>query len=177
VLAMTCVRSPVYAWHDPRQLEPDGVYEYLDQGIQRFRYRLQPHAGDWRIAGVVRNAAVLNQPVTPLIECFHSGPLPLRQSYLTVDGPGADQVVFSVLKRDEDDNGAVVLRGYETAGRPAEVSIELPFLGRRAETVFKPSEVKTLLIPSSSEAAITEVDLLEWDPAKPPPGILAPKRG
>lgn len=172
VLAMTCVRSPVYAWHDPRQLADDGVYEYLDQGIQRFRYRLQPHGGDWHAAGVVRNAAVLNQPVTPLIECFHGGPLPEQQSYLSVDGPGADQVVFSVLKRDEDDNGAVILRGYETSGRPAEVTVELPFLGRRIETAFRPGEVKTLLVAASADIAPVEVDLLEWDPAKPPPGVI-----
>ncbi|MDX6251284.1 MAG: alpha-mannosidase [Kribbellaceae bacterium] len=170
VLAMTCVRSPVYAWHDPHQLADDGVYEYLDQGIQRFRYRLQPHAGDWRAAGVVRKAAVLNQPVTPLVECFHRGPLPAQQSYLSVEGPGADQVVFSVLKKDEDDSGAAVLRGYETSGRAAEVTVE--FLGRRFDATFRPSEVKTLRIAPSADDPVVEVDLLEWDPAKPPPGVI-----
>ena len=170
VLAMTCVRSPVYAWHDPHQLADDGVYEYLDQGIQRFRYRLQPHAGDWRAAGVVRKAAVLNQPVTPLVECFHRGPLPEQQSYLSVEGPGADQVVFSVLKKDEDDSGAAVLRGYETSGRAAEVTVE--FLGRRFDATFRPSEVKTLRIAPSADDPVVEVDLLEWDPAKPPPGVI-----
>jgi alpha-mannosidase len=170
VLAMTCVRSPVYAWHDPHQLADNGVYEYLDQGIQRFRYRLQPHAGDWRAAGVVRKAAVLNQPVTPLVECFHRGPLPEQQSYLSVEGPGADQVVFSVLKKDEDDSGAAVLRGYETSGRAAEVTVE--FLGRRFDATFRPSEVKTLRIAPSADDPVVEVDLLEWDPAKPPPGVI-----
>jgi alpha-mannosidase len=98
--------------------------------------------------------------------------LPEQQSYLSVDGPGADQVVFSVLKRDEDDNGAVILRGYETSGRPAEVTVELPFLGRRIETAFRPGEVKTLLVAASADIAPVEVDLLEWDPAKPPPGVI-----
>jgi alpha-mannosidase len=167
VLAMTVVRSPVYAWHDPRRLDDDGVYSYLDQGIQRFTYRLQPHAGDWRAAAVVRRAAELNQPVTPLIECFHDGPLPVSRSYLTVSG--SDHVVFSVLKRGEDDNGTVILRGYETSGRAAEVKVELPFLGRSFETAFGPHEVKTVRLPSSAEAAPVEVDLLEWDPATPPP--------
>jgi alpha-mannosidase len=172
VLAMTCVRSPVYAWHDPRRLDDDGVYEYLDQGIQKFRYRLQPHAGDWRSAGVVRQAAVLNQPVTPLIECFHRGPLPEQQSFVAVEGPDADQVVLSVLKKDEDDNGAVVVRGYETSGREASVTIALPFLGRSVETVFRPGEVKTLVLGAAEDAPAVEVDLLEWDPNKPPPGVI-----
>jgi len=171
VLAMTCVRSPVYAWHDPHLLRDDGTYEYLDQGIQRFRYRLQPHEGDWSDAGVVRRAAELNQPVTPLIESFHRGPLPEQQSYLTVEGPEADQVVFSVLKMAEDDSGAAVLRGYETSGRPAEVSFDL--LGRQCETSFGPGEIKTLLIPAAADDPTTEVDLLEWDPEQPPPGVIS----
>jgi alpha-mannosidase len=169
VLAMTAVRSPVYAWHDPRRLDDDGVYEYLDQGIQRFRYRLQPHPGDWQAAAVVRRAAELNQPVTALIECFHDGPLPVAQSYLSVSGSGADDVAISVLKRGEDDHGGVILRGYETSGRQAAVTIEVPFLGRSFETVFRPNEVKTLRLPSSAETAPSEVDLIEWDPAQPPP--------
>ncbi|HEY3558232.1 MAG TPA: glycoside hydrolase family 38 C-terminal domain-containing protein [Kribbella sp.] len=165
VLAMTAVRSPVYAWHDPWRLDDDGVYEYLDQGIQRFTYRLVPHGGDWRAVGVVRRAAELNQPVTALIECFHRGPLPPSQSYVAVSG--ADHVVVSVLKRAEDNGGAAILRAYETAGRAAEVTIDLPFLGRTIDTAFTPHEVKTLRIPSDADAA--EVDLLEWDPAAPPP--------
>jgi alpha-mannosidase len=150
-------------------LDDDGVYEHLDQGIQHFRYRLQPHGGDWRAAAVVRRAAELNQPVTPLIECFHAGPLPTAQSYLSVSGPGADDVTISVLKRGEDDDGAVILRGYETSGREAAVTVDMPFLGRSFETVFRPNEVKTLRLPSSAETTPSEVDLIEWDPAQPPP--------
>jgi alpha-mannosidase len=168
VLALTAVRSPAYAWHDPRRLDEDGGYEYLDQGIQRFTYRLQPHGGDWRRAAVVRRAAELNQPVTALIECFHDGPLPTTQSYLSVRGPGADTVIVSVLKRGEDGNGVVVLRGYETSGREASVRIDLPFLGRSFETTFRPHEVKTLQLPSAADIGPTEVDLIEWDPSKPP---------
>jgi len=107
--------------------------------------------------------------VTPLIECFHDGQLPASQSYLSVSGPGAEDVIISVLKRGEDDDGTVVLRGYETSGREAAVKVDLPFLGRSFETVFRPNEVKTLRLPSSAETAPSEVDLLEWDPAEPPP--------
>jgi alpha-mannosidase len=155
VLAMTAVRSPVYAWHDPRRLDDDGVYEYLDQGIQRFTYRLLPHDGDWRAAGVVRRAAELNQPVTPLIECFHDGPLPQSQSYLTVTG--ADHVVVSVLKRAEDNDGATILRAHETAGQPAEVTIDVPFLSRSVETTFKPHEIKTLRLPADADRGVSQL--------------------
>ena len=45
--------APVWAWHDPRELEEGGDFEYMDQGRQTFHVRLVPHAGDWRAAGVV----------------------------------------------------------------------------------------------------------------------------
>ena len=77
-IGISAVRSPVWAWHDPRELEEDGDYEYMDQGRQTFLVRLVPHAGDWRDADVVRRAAELNQPPFALIETFHEGPLPQR---------------------------------------------------------------------------------------------------
>ena len=42
----------------------------MDQGRQRFRVRLVPHAGDWRDAGVVRLAAELNQPPYAMLESY-----------------------------------------------------------------------------------------------------------
>ena len=80
-IGISAVRSPVWAWHDPRELEEGGDFEYMDQGRQTFLVRLIPHAGDWRAADVVRLAAELNQPPFALIETFHDGPLPQRASY------------------------------------------------------------------------------------------------
>ena len=118
---MTAARSPVYAWHVPKVLEEDGVYEYLDQGRQELTYRLLPHRGDWRDAGTVRLAAELNQPPFPLLESYHEGTLPARGSYAAVDG---DTVVVTVLKAAEDGDGDLVVRAYESAGRPARARID-----------------------------------------------------
>ena len=52
-VGITAARSPVYAWHMPMTLQPEGLYAYQDQGQQRFTYALLPHAGDWRNAGTV----------------------------------------------------------------------------------------------------------------------------
>ena len=90
-IGISAVRSPVWAWHDPRELEEGGDFEYMDQGRQTFLVRLVPHAGDWRAAGVVRRAAELNQPPFALIETFHEGPLPQRASF--ADDGGGDVVV------------------------------------------------------------------------------------
>src|SRR5205085_11911010 len=85
-VGISAVRSPVWAWHDPRELEEGGDFEYMDQGRQNLVVRLVPHAGDWRAADVVRRAAELNQPPFALIETAHAGPLPQRASYGQDDG-------------------------------------------------------------------------------------------
>jgi alpha-mannosidase len=157
-IGMTAARSPVYAWHDPLQLDPGADYRYLDQGMQRFVYRLLPHAGDWRAAGVVRAAAELNQPPVALLESHHPGPLPQRRSFAAVT-PGS--VVVSVLKLAEDPGDDLVVRAYESAGRPARAEIDLPLVGRRISARFGPCEIKTFSVPRDPARPVTEADLLE----------------
>jgi alpha-mannosidase len=158
-IGMTVARSPVYAWHEPRQLDPEDDHSYLDQGVQRFTYRLVPHAGDWRAAGVARAAAELNQPAVALVESCHPGPLEQRHSFVAVEPPS---VMLSVLKHAEDRGGDLVVRAYETAGRPVErATIDLPLLGRRIETAFGPHEIKTFRVPLDPASPAVETDLLE----------------
>jgi alpha-mannosidase len=137
-IGVSVVRSPVWAWHDPRELEEGGDFEYMDQGRQTFTVRLVPHAGDWCDADVVRRAAELNQPPFALIETFHDGPLEQRGSFAS-DGGGS--VVATVLKRGED--GGYVVRAFETAGRPATARIDA--LGTTIEADFGPHEIKTFV--------------------------------
>jgi alpha-mannosidase len=139
----------VWAWHDPRELEEGGDFEYMDLGRQAFAVRLVPHAGDWRAAGVARIAQELNQPPYALIETYHDGPLPQRQSFAD-DGGGS--VVVTVVKRAEDSEEWVV-RAYESAGRECDARIEL--FGRTIEARFGPNEIKTFV-------GARETDLLEW---------------
>ena len=141
-IGISVVRSPVWAWHDPQELQDGGDYEFMDQGRQTFTVRLVE--GD----GAVRLAAELNQPPFALIETFHDGPLPQRASYAS-DGGG--DVVLTVLKRGED--GGVVVRAYESAGRPASARLEV--LGTTIEADFGAHEIKTFV-------DTRETDLLEW---------------
>jgi alpha-mannosidase len=158
-IGMTVARSPVYAWHEPRELGADEDYRYLDQGEQRFTYRLLPHAGDWRAGGVVRAAAELNQPPVALVESCHPGSLEQRRSFVAVEPPS---VLLSVLKHAEDPGGDLVLRAYETAGRLVErATIDLPLLGRRIQTAFGAHQIKTFRVPADPRRPAVETDLLE----------------
>ncbi|MFL6067098.1 MAG: glycoside hydrolase family 38 C-terminal domain-containing protein, partial [Gaiellaceae bacterium] len=151
-IGISAVRSPVWAWHDPRELEDEGDYVYMDQGRQTFNVRLIPHAGDPRDADVVRRAIELNQPAFGLIETFHEGPLPQRESF--GDDGGGDAVVTAV-KGAEDGDGFVV-RAYESAGRPSHARFEL--LGRAIESDFGANEIKTFVVNGDD---VRETDLLE----------------
>lgn len=169
-IGMTVARSPVYAWHDPRELDPQQRYEYLDQGRQEFSYGLLPHDGDWRRAGTVRLAEELNQPLTALPEHSHFGDLPSARSFLDA---GTGSVVVSALKRAEDGDG-VIVRAYETAGAPARCRISLSFLGRETEAEFAPGEIKTFHVPDDPRRPVREVLLTEW-PADGPGRPEEPK--
>lgn len=157
-LDLTVLRSPIYAHHDPRVPEPEGRYTFLDQGVQRFSYSLVPHAGSWEGAGTVRQAAELNQPPIAIIEAYHVGPLPLRDSYLCVD---QDNVIVSAVKKSED-NDDLILRCYETEGRATAATIRLPRWGRTIETSFGSCEIKTFRVPKDGNAPVAETNLLEW---------------
>jgi alpha-mannosidase len=152
-IGISAVRSPVWAWHDPRELEQDGDFEYMDQGRQSFLVRLVPHAGDWDEAGVVRLAAELNQPPFALIETFH-GPLPQQASYAD-DGGGS--VVVTVVKGAEDGD-AYVVRAFESAGRAAQATVRL--FEREFEADLGPHQIKTFRVPRAGD--VVETDLLEW---------------
>jgi alpha-mannosidase len=154
-LGISAVRSPVWAWHDPRELERGGDFEYMDQGRQRFRVRLVPHAGDWRQAEVPRLAAELNQPPHVMFESFHPGPLPARRSFAN-DGGGS--FVVTVVKGAEDGDG-YVLRGYETAGQKSAVSITL--FDRTFSLDVEAHEIATIRVPRDLSERVRKTNLLE----------------
>ncbi len=155
---VTVVRSPIFAHHQPFVPDADRPYAYMDQGLQSFRYSLVPHEGPWEAVGLPQRAAELNQPPVALIESFHGGTLPLRDSFASVD---ASNVVLSVLKHAEDGEG-IVVRAYETTRNAITTTIRLPFLERTFEARFGPAEIKTFVVASDPNRPVIETNLLEW---------------
>lgn len=157
-IGLTAVRSPVYAWHDPRLLDGDDVYSYQDQGVQRFSYELVPHAGDRRAAQPTRRASVLGSPVRAMLESSHAGALPPSGSFAS-DGDGA--VVVTALKGTEDETPDLVVRAVETRGEHADARIDLPVVGRVVEAAFAPFQIRTFRVPADPAAPVVELDLVE----------------
>ncbi|HEY4940429.1 MAG TPA: glycoside hydrolase family 38 C-terminal domain-containing protein [Rhizomicrobium sp.] len=83
-----------------------------DIGVHRFRYALYPHAGDWREAGTVGEAARFNRP---LLWANGTAPEILRKPLVSAE---PTNVVVDTIKPAEDGKGWVV-RLYESHGGSA----------------------------------------------------------
>jgi alpha-mannosidase len=83
-----------------------------------FDYALVPHAGDWREAGVYRDALEFNQPLLARTVAPHPGVLPNRWGLLQIS---PSNVVMTALKPGSD--GTAVLRIYEATGTPTSAAL------------------------------------------------------
>ena len=158
-IGLTVLRSPIYAHHMPAVPDPEKLYTFMDQGVQKFHYTLLPHEGSWDEAGTVRKAAELNQRPIVLVTTLHPGPLPHSASFLCVD---QENLVVSVVKKAED-NDDLIIRCYETAGIATNASIHLPRFARSITTEFGPCEIKTFRVPKDESLPVVETNLLEWE--------------
>jgi alpha-mannosidase len=104
---------------------PDPV---ADRGHHVFTYRLLPHAGDLRDAGVIDAGYDLNVPLRAVLSSPHPGALAPVGSMLSLDAPN---VVIEAVKRAEEGD-ALVVRVYESWGRRGPATIRAPWDIRRA---------------------------------------------
>ena len=161
-IGLTVLRSPAYAHHIPATLQPDRLYSFIDQGIQRFSYAMLPHQDSWESAGTVQQAALLNQRPIVLLATYHpDGTLPQSQSFIEVK---PDNIHVTVLKQAED-NTDLIVRAYETTktATHAQITLCLPDTKRIIEADFAPCEIKTFRVPRDPNLPIVETDLIEWE--------------
>jgi alpha-mannosidase len=117
VIRLSLLRAPT--WPDP----------VADRGHHRFTYRLLPHRGDLRDAGVVDAGYDLNVPLRAVSTAPHPGAAGTSASLISVD---AAHVVVETVKMTDDASGALVVRMYEAWGRRGPVTLRLPWDIRRA---------------------------------------------
>jgi alpha-mannosidase len=120
-------------------------------------YALLPHEGGWEAAGTVNHAAEINQGPIAIMEAYHEGPLPEKDSYFSVE---PDNVILEALKRAEDGDG-LILRCRETSKRTTRATIQLSRPAREIEASFAPCEIKTFRVPSDENLPVIETNLLE----------------
>lgn len=81
-----------------------------DKGHHEFTYSLMPHGGDYRQAGVVKQAYALNNPMYAVKLGKQSGSLPESFSFVSTSH---ENVVIDTVKKAEDSSSTIV-RLYES---------------------------------------------------------------
>lgn len=157
LLLLSILRSPSYATHDPHPVDTNEDRDFLDQGVQRFRYVIGGvNEANW-MAEAARQATLLCSPPSIIIESSHKSgatPLPSKYSGLRVE---PDSVVATVLKRSWDGRGWIV-RLHETAGRTCAARVTFVPLGASWNVTIEPFEVRTFCVRGGK---VEEVDLVE----------------
>jgi alpha-mannosidase len=156
-MAITILKNSVYAHHDPKKLDPEEEYHFIEHGVQELTYALVPHEGGWKDSDILHRAMEINQKPICIIETFHEGSQPQEQSFVSVD---RKEVILSAIKESEDKDG-IIVRAYETMKHRVTATIRLPFLDREITLDFHPCEIKTIKVPYDREAAVVEVNMLE----------------
>ena len=152
-IRLTLLRSPAYAMHHPMVAEPGRLFRWLDQGLQEITWRLVPHAGGWRDAGVPQIAEEFANPVQLVSSYSHKGKLAPSGSLGNVE---PRNVILGALKKSEDGDDLIV-RLYESEGRESEAIVKIGNI--EFKTMLSPYELKTLKI--SSDGKVIETDLIE----------------
>lgn len=154
-LRLTALRSPIYAFHDPREVIPGVRYHYTDQGLQTWRLRLIPYCGSWQEARPIHAAYALHEPLVARRAQPATGPW--RGESLLRLAEGA--AVVTAVKLAEE-APVLLVRGYETLGEPTRLTLASDWLGLSWQQDLKPHEIFTLALPLDGSAA-QALDLLE----------------
>ena len=112
VLKLSLLKAPTY---------PSPV---ADRGHHSFTYALYPHIGSVELSDTVKNAYLLNKPMTAFkIPANTSGSLPERFAPVA---SSAESAVIDTFKAAEDGNGYIV-RLYDSANRKTNVTLSFGF--------------------------------------------------
>jgi alpha-mannosidase len=155
-MRISVVRSSPFAHHVPKVLDPESEHIWMDQGIQKFRMMLVPHAGTWRDVNIPRLAEEFIAPSLVIYQGIHGGTMPKAGSFLSVN---ARNLVISSVKQSENGDD-IIIRVVETSGKPVLASIALPVMDSSWTGDFGPYEIKTLKYLRKS-GNIKVVNLLE----------------
>ncbi len=137
-MRLTILRCVPYAYHKPpHTFGLRRRYDWVDQGYQEFTVALCPHLGDWRTAGFVMQARLLNLPIVAVTQHSHAGDRARQDSLAGLSTPDLE---VTALKRADDGDG-VIVRVAEVHGRGAHG--ELRWAGRAFPVALAPCDVAT----------------------------------
>lgn len=153
-LALTLIR----ACRIKLAVSEEKLTELPDQGIQcpgirTFEYAICAHEGDWKQAGLLRQAAEYAAPVRVAATGRGQGRLPLEAGFFTLDG---DVLQVTAVKQAEDGSG-MIIRLFN----PTDAEVQAVFrFGVEVECVFRcrMDESHTALLSAEGRTVSTPVE-------------------
>lgn len=109
-ISLTCFKCP--SWPNPT----------ADVGHHEFKYSLVAHRGDFREAGIIREAHSFNRPMQVISLDRQDGDLESSLSLVSSDNPA---IVIETVKPAEDKRG-IIVRLYESFGGSTEATLRFP---------------------------------------------------
>lgn len=158
--AMTVVRSPLYAHHEPEPLPPPDRCKYMDLGEHTFQYVLLPYQGKFEDSRIIRCAQELNAPPQVLLGTGHEGTLPASRSYFALD---CESVSVTALKKAESGEG-YIMRLQELYGSFAAAELTSAVLEISFSIDFRPNEIKSIWLyrrKQDGKWTLRETDFIE----------------
>ncbi|MBQ9855449.1 MAG: alpha-mannosidase [Clostridia bacterium] len=157
-IRQTFLNTSAFADHYGQETRDEDM-EFMQIGRTDFTYQIYPFEGKIETSGVQMRAALLNEPLSCIVETYHEGPLPRIFSGISMD---KQNIMLRALKKSENKKGTI-LRLYESMGLETYVHIDISLLSRSADLSFKPFEIKTLFVPDEKDGKILEIDIPEFD--------------
>lgn len=121
----------------------------MDQGEHEFTYTIFAFES---FSDCKRNAQMLNNAPTVIVETFHNGELETHCSKISVS---KENIIVTTIKKHTDYD-ACVLRYYEAENKKTMALFES--FGTEFSAEFKPNEIKTFVVDGSK---VTETNFLE----------------
>ena len=156
-IRQTFINTSAFADHYGQETR-DCDMEYMQLGRTDFTYQVYAFVGPLAESSVHKKAALMNEPMTAIVETYHEGKLPRIYSGI---GISAENVLLRAFKRAENGKGAI-LRLYEAFGKRAEAHVSLTLLNRAFDLTFRPFEIKTVFVPDDEAVSVREIDITEF---------------
>lgn len=154
-LSLTVLRNVIFADHYSNR--PPADFRYTDEGLSCFEYGILLHGGEVSPAALTGEAQRFNIRPDVILAGYHKGGRPQKASFIKIDAPN---VLVTALKFSEDGSGSVVLRLYETDGKPkTRISVMSELLNCGFYSDLTANQIKTFRIEPNGR--VYDVNFLE----------------
>ena len=122
-----------------------------DKEVHHFVYSIVPHAGDYRQAGIVQTAYLLNNPMTAQPITSQQGTLADSYSLVSVD---RDNIYIEAIKEAEDGD-AVIVRLYDAYNTTSKVNVSFGFDVSKVEYASILEEAESEIAVENNTVSLT----------------------